>query len=47
MKLRLCWTCSDFVKHEHRWRWSAWLCGRLQALMNRSRGRTELQRTKE
>jgi hypothetical protein len=24
------YTCSDFVHHQHRWRWSAWLCGRVQ-----------------
>lgn len=24
------WFCSDFAEHEHRWRLSAWLCGRVQ-----------------
>jgi hypothetical protein len=23
--MRLRWSCSDFVHHEHRWKWSAWL----------------------
>ena len=34
-KLKLIWTCSDFVCHEHRWYWSAWLCGRVQYILNR------------
>lgn len=21
------WSCSDFVKHEHRWQWTAGVCG--------------------
>ena len=25
---RIIWKCSE--GHEHRWRWSAWLCGRWQ-----------------
>lgn len=29
-RLQMKWTCSDFVKHSHRWKWSAWLCGRWQ-----------------
>jgi len=29
-KLRPCWTCSDFVHHEHATRIGAWLCGRWQ-----------------
>lgn len=28
--LRLVWTCSNFVHHEHRWRWTARLCGLMQ-----------------
>lgn len=31
-RLRLCWTCSDFVSHEHRTWAGAWLCGRFQWL---------------
>lgn len=34
-KLRLRWTCSDRVHHSHRWRWTAWLCGRAQRLWAR------------
>ena len=26
------WSCSNFVHHEHRWRWTAWVCGRAQLL---------------
>ena len=33
--------CSDFVRHYHRWRWSAWLCGRWQWLCSRFNGRGE------
>ncbi len=29
-RLRIDWTCSDHAGHVHRWRWSAWLCGRMQ-----------------
>lgn len=29
-RLKLCWTCSDYTHHEHRWYWVAWLCGRVQ-----------------
>lgn len=29
-KIRFIWTCSNFVRHEHRWKWSAWICGRCQ-----------------
>ncbi len=32
-KLRLCWTCSDFIHHEHRWRWTAWVCAQLQRFL--------------
>ena len=31
-KLRIKWTCSNYVHHQHRWKWTAWLCGRLQYL---------------
>jgi hypothetical protein len=31
-RIRTRWTCSDYVCHEHRWRWSARLCGMLQRL---------------
>ena len=29
-KLKLIWTCSDYVKHTHRWFWTAYVCGRIQ-----------------
>lgn len=41
-KMRLNWTCSDFVKHEHRWKLAAWLCGRAQAV--RAALNTEVRR---
>ena len=31
-RIKPCWTCSDYVRHEHRWRWTAWICGRIQRL---------------
>jgi hypothetical protein len=31
-RIAIRWTCSDYVSHSHRWRWSAWLCGRVQWL---------------
>jgi len=31
-RIRIACTCSDFMHHEHRWRWTAWLCGRGQLL---------------
>lgn len=34
-KIKFCWTCSDFIHHEHRWKWTAWLCGRVQYLFMR------------
>jgi hypothetical protein len=34
-RIRFMWTCSDYIHHEHRWRWSAWLCGRLQYVSSR------------
>jgi len=32
-KIKACWSCSDFAHHEHRWKWSAWVCGRIQYFM--------------
>lgn len=29
-KLKINYTCSDFVKHEHKYKWTAWLCGKIQ-----------------
>lgn len=29
-KIRIRWTCSNRAHHEHRWKWTAWLCGRIQ-----------------
>jgi len=32
-KLKLCWTCSNYTHHEHRWKWTAWICGRTQLFL--------------
>lgn len=29
-RIKVRWTCSNAVHHEHRWYWVAWLCGQLQ-----------------
>ena len=29
-RLKLCWTCSDYAHHEHKWWWTARLCGKIQ-----------------
>lgn len=31
-RIKPIWTCSNHAHHEHRYRWTAWLCGRLQFL---------------
>lgn len=31
-KPRIHWTCSDTAHHEHRYKWTAWLCGKIQQL---------------
>lgn len=30
MKLKIAYTCSDHVKHQHKWKITAYLCGRIQ-----------------
>lgn len=30
-RIRMVWTCSDYVKHYHSTYIGAWLCGRVQA----------------
>jgi hypothetical protein len=34
------WTCSDYVYHEHRYKWTAWLCGVMQNVLDLFRQRT-------
>jgi hypothetical protein len=34
-KVRIRWTCSDFVHHEHRTKLGAWICGRFQMIMTK------------
>jgi len=34
-KIRISWSCSDYVHHEHRYKWTAWLCGRIQYIWHR------------
>ena len=29
-KIKLIWTCSDYVYHEHKYQFTAWACGRIQ-----------------
>ena len=29
-RVRVYWTCSDYVHHAHRWWFTAWVCGKLQ-----------------
>jgi hypothetical protein len=31
-KIKKAWTCSDFVHHEHRTKFGAWVCGLMQRL---------------
>lgn len=33
--IKIKWTCTNFVHHVHRWRFTAWLCGRKQLLARR------------
>lgn len=30
IKIRVWWTCSNYFRHEHRWRWQAYVCGAAQ-----------------
>ena len=29
-KIKMVWTCSDYINHEHKYKFTAWLCGRGQ-----------------
>ena len=31
-EMRMTWSCSDYVKHEHKYRLTAWLCGMAQRI---------------
>lgn len=33
-KIKIRWSCSDKSHHEHRFRWGAMLCGRIQSILN-------------
>lgn len=33
-KITLRWTCSNYVHHEHKFRWIAFICGKFQQLLN-------------
>lgn len=33
-KIKIVWTCSDFLHHEHRYKFTAWICGKIQILIN-------------
>ena len=32
-KIRIVWTCSNWVRHEHRWKWTAAICGWVQSVV--------------
>ena len=32
LRIRIRWSCCDFVHHEHRWCWTARLCGMVQRM---------------
>ena len=34
-KIKFIWTCSDYMKHEHKYKFTAWLCGRFQYCMTK------------
>jgi hypothetical protein len=34
-KIRIVWTCSDFARHKHKWKWTATICGRIQFIWSR------------
>ena len=29
-KIKIRWSCCMYVRHEHRWKWTAWLCSKWQ-----------------
>ena len=35
MRIKIYYTCSDFKKHYHRYKFVAWICGRLQYFFNK------------
>jgi hypothetical protein len=37
-KIRFCWTCSDYVHHEHKYKFMAYLCGQFQYLFYKLTG---------
>ena len=39
-RIRIVWTCSDYVYHEHRYKWTAWVCGVMQNVVHSFRERT-------
>jgi len=45
-KLKRRWSCSIFKRHEHRWRWTAWICGRWQRLFTGEQGDERHETTK-
>ena len=32
------WSCSDYCHHEHKYKWTAWLCGRIQKYFHKIKG---------
>lgn len=34
-KIKISWTCSDYVDHIHKTKFGAWFCGRKQYVLKR------------
>lgn len=33
-KMKQFWSCSYFSRHQHKWRWTAWLCAVVQGIVS-------------
>lgn len=42
MKIRFMWSCSDYVYHEHKFKWCAWICGKIQKVIKGGVGNEEV-----
>lgn len=45
-KIKIVWSCSDYCHHEHKYKWTAYLCGRVQYLISRLRINLKTKRPK-
>lgn len=34
-KIKIVWSCSDYKNHEHKYKYAAYLCGRLQRVLEK------------